>query len=35
MRIALLKPKCKSDGRKKGLLTDSGGMYVKKISFDD
>jgi hypothetical protein len=24
----------KAGGRKKGLLTDSGGMYVKKISFD-
>jgi hypothetical protein len=27
--------KGETGGRKKVLLTDTGGMYVKKISFDD
>jgi hypothetical protein len=35
LQIAWLKLKCKTEGRKKDLLTDTGGMYVKKISFDD
>jgi hypothetical protein len=27
--------KCKAESRRKDLLTDTGGMYVKEISFDD
>ncbi len=27
--------RCKAESRRKDLLTDIGGLYVKKVSFDD
>jgi hypothetical protein len=35
MRIVWQAPKQKAEDGKEDLLTDNGGTYVKKISFDD